>query len=57
MTISFAFASLPWLPAQLYRRTLLIATTLAAVVLGLGVWLARKVVIGICRMQEGRIDA
>jgi hypothetical protein len=38
-----AWAPTQWLtiPARFSRRTLLIATTLIAVVLGLGVWLAR----------------
>jgi hypothetical protein len=35
-----AFAAAPWFPCRFSLRTMLIATTLVAVVLGLGVWLA-----------------
>ncbi len=39
--ISTAFAALPWLPWRFSLRTLLIATTLVAVVLGAIVWSVR----------------
>ena len=37
--VSLAFGTLPWLPYRFSLRTLLIATTLIAVLLGLVVWL------------------
>jgi hypothetical protein len=37
---TFAFAMAPWIPRRLSLRTLLIATTLLAVVLGFAVWAA-----------------
>ena len=39
--LSLAFATAPWLPYHFSLRTLLIATTLVAVVLGLIVWAMR----------------
>ena len=39
--VSAAFSAFPWLPRQFSLRTLLLATTLVAVVLGLIVWLVR----------------
>jgi hypothetical protein len=38
--VGITFAALPWLPYRFSLRTMLIATTLVAIVLGLGVWLA-----------------
>jgi hypothetical protein len=38
---SFTLAALPWLRSQFSLRTLLIATTLVAVVLGLAAWAGR----------------
>src|SRR3954451_974802 len=40
--ITVVLAAAPWLPWQFSLRTLLIATTLTAVVLGMAVWATRK---------------
>ena len=39
--LSATLATLPWFPSRFSLRTMLIATTLVAVVLGLVVWLGR----------------
>jgi hypothetical protein len=41
MLIAGALAAVPWIPRRFSLRTMLIATTLVAVVLGLVVWAAR----------------
>ncbi len=41
-SIPLGIAALPWLPCRFSLRTLLIATTLVAVALGLVVWATRK---------------